>query len=344
MHDVVIVGGGPSGCEVARLVSEEGYDALVIEEHSKIGIPTQCAGLVSFRIGGIPEKLILNRIKVAKFCCRNEYFEVKSRIPMFVIDRKGYDVFVAERAISAGAKLKMGIRFLNFKNGKVVTNRGNYQTKILIGADGPNSSVAKVAGIKLPKNLLKAVQAHMKSNFEPNVVELWFGSDTAPGNFAWVVPENEEEARVGLMMDDNPSPYFEKILKKRFGNSKTRNRIGGVIRYGLIEKSVANNILLVGDAAAMVKPFSLGGLVYGQIGSEFAGRACIKALEQEDFSKKFFLKNYDFLWKEKLKFPIMKGLLLKKNFSIFQDTPAFFKIIRECGIAKLALFLDVDLL
>jgi len=344
MYDVIVVGAGPSGCEVARLISKNGYEVLVVEEHSKIGIPTQCAGLVSFRIGKIPKKLILNKVKVAKFCCKNSCFYINSKRPMYVIDRRGYDLFLAENAKKAGAEFKLKTRFLSFKNGKVVTSKRKFLTKILVGADGPNSSVARSLGIKLPRNLLRAVQARVKSNFEQDTVELWFGSNIAPNNFAWVVPENERIARVGLACSNNPNQYFEKFLKKRFGKVKIIDRIGDVIRYGLIEKSAADNVLLVGDAACQVKPFSLGGLIYGKIGAKFAAKACIEALENNDFSENFLLKNYDFEWKRKLKLPIIKGIVIKKIFSLFQDNPTFFKTIEDINIAKLASFLDVDLL
>ena len=342
MYDVIVIGAGPSGCEVARLVSKNGYDTLVIEEHPKIGIPTQCTGLVSFRIGKIPKKLILNKVKVAKFCCKNSYFYINSKKPMYVIDRRGYDLFLAKKAKKVGVEFKLKTRFLSFKRGKVITSKGKFLTKILVGADGPNSSVARAVGIKLPKNLLKAVQAKVKSNFESNSVELWFGSNIAPNNFAWVVPENEEIARVGLVCSDNPNQYFEKFLKKRFGKIKIIEKIGDVIRCGLIEKSVAKNVLLVGDAACQVKPFSLGGLIYGKIGASFAANACIKALEVNDFSENFFLKNYDILWKKKLRIPMMKGMFFRKLFSAFQNNELFFSFVKDFGLVNLARFLDVD--
>ena len=341
--DVVIVGAGPAGCRTAETVVRKGYDVLVLEEHPKIGKPVQCTGLVSKKIGEIPKEIIVNKIKRAKFCCGDAYFEIKSKQKMLLLDREKYDVWLAERAEKAGAKFKLSTRFLGFEDGKILTNKGKIETKILVGADGPNSSVAKAVGIKLPKNLLFALQVNVNSRFDSDLVELWFGNDIAPGSFAWVVPENEELARVGLLTEKNPNFYLENFLKKRFGKIETKNKTGDVLRYGMIEKSISNRVLLVGDAACQVKPFSGGGLVYNKISSEIAGKAIIKSLEENDFSEEFLLENYEKKWKEKLFWPIMQGMFLKSTFSKFSN-PFIFDLIKLFKIAKLARFIDVDFL
>jgi len=344
MYDTIVIGAGPSGCRTAEILANKNYEVLVLEEHSQIGKPVQCAGLVSHRIGKIPKQIILNRIKKARFFCGKKYFEVKSKKPVYVIDRGKYDKFRTRKAKEAGVKFKLNTRFLDFKNGKVITTKGNYKTKILVGADGPNSTVAKISKIKLPENLLKAVQVRVKSNFDSSAVELWFGSDIAPSLFAWVIPESKNIARVGLMTDKNPNKYFEKFLRERISDAKTMDKIGGIGRYGLIKKSVTKNVLLVGDAACQIKPFSMGGIIYGQIGAKYAGEACIKALKVNDFSEKFLKKNYDKRWKKELAGPIRKGLLIKKIFSNILNKSYSFELIKKLKITKFSSFLDMDFL
>jgi len=338
-----VVGAGPSGCRTAEIIAREGYEVLILEEHPKIGEPVQCTGLVSKRIGKIPKSIILNKIEKARFFCGENFFEIDSKEPMFVLDRRNYDLWLAERAKKAGAEIKTSTRFIDLKNGIIFTTKGKFQTKILVGADGPNSSVAKKARIKQPENLFFALQVKVKSTFDDNSVELHFGSNIAPSGFAWIVPENEKIARVGLMSNKNPNNYLETFLKKRFGKIEFHEKIGDVLRFGIIEKSVKGNVLLVGDSACQIKPFSGGGLVYNKICSEVAGKAIVKALEEENFSEKFFIENYDKKWKEKLIWPIRKGLILKWIFSNF-SSPTAFSIVRNFGLTKIAGWLDVDFL
>lgn len=342
--DVIVVGAGPAGCRTSEIIAKHGYEVLILEAHPTIGALVQCTGLVSKKIGKILKRIILNKIKKARFYSGTEYFEIKSKQPMLLLDRREYDIFLANKARKAGATIKFSTRFLNFKNYTVFTNHGKFETKMLVGADGPNSSVAKSVGIKLPKNLLCGMQVNVESRFDSNTLELHFGSKTAPGSFAWVVPENENIARVGLMTTKNPNKYLDRFLKRRIGDTKTFNKTGDVIRYGMIEESVSDHVLLVGDAACQVKPFSLGGLVYNKIGAEVAGRAIVKALEQNNFSKEFLSKNYDEKWKEELAWPINQGMLFKWIFSQISDKPLIFDIIRALNLPKFANLLDIDFL
>ena len=353
-YDLVVVGAGPAGCRTAQIVAKAGYKVLVVEEHGEVGVPTQCTALVSEKIGEIPKEIIVNEINTAKFCSDGNSFEIKSKDPMYLLDRCGFDKFIYRQAVDSGAEFKLNTHFLSYeKIGdtadalRVKTSNGNFETKILVGADGPNSNVARVADLRLPKKLLYLMQVRAKVKCDPETVEMWFGSDIAPGNFAWVVPENESYVRIGMMSNASPKELFEKFFDKRTGYSlrdvvKISNRIGDVIRYGLIEKSATSRILLVGDAAAQIKPFSAGGLVYGQICAKFAGKACIKALQKNNFSEKFLTEEYDKKWKNELSGGIKKGLFFKKVFKSIQDRPFAFSLIKKTRLAVLASFFDID--
>lgn len=343
-YDVIIIGAGPAGCRTGEIISSRGYSTLIIEEHSTIGSPAQCTGLVSSRIGKISKKIILNKIKNAKFCSGKSFFEIGSKEKVYVIDRAGFDKFTATKARSAGVEFRLKTRFSSLKNDIVFAGGRKYKTKILVGADGPNSSVAKARKIKLPGNIVAGMQARVNGDFKHDTVELHFGSGIAPEMFAWIVPENENIARIGLLTNENPAKHFQKFIEKIAGKVKMQDKFGDIVRYGLIEKSCADKTILVGDAACQIKPFSAGGLVYGQIGAKYSGEACVKAIEQNDFSEEFFLENYDAKWKKELAGPIRKGIMFKKIFTKIADKPLLFSVVKNMKITKLASFLDMDFL
>ena len=70
-YDAIIVGGALAGSRTAELLTRNGRNVLLIEEHEKIGLPCKCTGLVSWRtpdiLKKIPQRLIVNKLDKGKF-------------------------------------------------------------------------------------------------------------------------------------------------------------------------------------------------------------------------------------------------------------------------------------
>lgn len=355
MYDVVVVGAGPAGSRTAELIARDGFKVAILEEHPEVGKPIQCSGLVSHRIfelSGASDNVIVNVTKKARFYSPNgKFIELKSKKPVYVIDREKFDKELSIKATEAGAEIKRFTKFENYKITKdlikIKTSEGMIESKILIGADGPHSTVAETSKLKLPENILVGVQSTIKSEFETDIVELWFGSEISPDFFGWVIPENENWARVGLASNKNSLNYFKNFLRIRFNQElEHKNDLAGVIRYGLIESSASDRIILVGDAASHVKPFSGGGIVYGLICAGMASDACKKSFKENNYSKKFLKENYDDVWKKKLFLPIKKGIMISKVIHSFSDNQLnfLFATLRKSKFTKLMEFTDMDLL
>lgn len=335
--DALIVGGGPSGLLTGSLISKKGFKTIVLEEHGEVGRPEQCAGLVSWRIGEIPQNLVLNKVKTARFRLGRGRFEVRSKREMLVIDRSGYDKHLAEKAVEEGVEIRTGERVISLREGGVETGRGNrYSGRIIVGADGPNSIVAKLTGLKQPANLLFATQCVANGVFEQDVVELCFEPEFSKDAFAWVIPLSVSRARVGLLTRDNPIPRIRLLLRRLGLEAVDNGLVGDSIRFGIMDRTAADRVVLVGDAACQVKPFSLGGLVYSRICSKIAGDACTAALEENLFKEAFLAKAYDYEWKKAIGGALRKGLEARTLFNIMRRIPSSFTIARVLGLNLLA--------
>ena len=47
---ITIVGAGPAGSYLAYLLAKQGKEVTILEEHSKVGAPVQCTGIVTHSI------------------------------------------------------------------------------------------------------------------------------------------------------------------------------------------------------------------------------------------------------------------------------------------------------
>jgi len=328
VYDVAVIGAGPVGSRTAELIAKRGYKVALVEKNAEVGLPIQCTGLISSRLTDIitdlPDNVILNRVGKARFFATSAGFELQSKRPFYVVDREKLDKFLFLRARQAGASADVSILFKDFEHTSegdedfltLHTSKGKVQTKILIGADGPVSTVASKAGLERPANMLTGVQITAQGEYDPDAVELIFSNELTPDFFGWVVPLDEKQARIGVAARQNALPSLKTLVEKRTGGlikaADVKPDVAGKINFGLMERTSAERMMVVGDAACQVKPFSGGGVVYGLLGAGYCANAAVKALKSGDFSAEFFKQEYDDAWKSHLAKPIKRGLLYRK--------------------------------
>ncbi|MBU2634221.1 MAG: NAD(P)/FAD-dependent oxidoreductase [Nanoarchaeota archaeon] len=252
---ITIIGGSVAGGYLGSLLND---DVRIIEEHKKIGEPVQCTGIVSNDFKDlIKEKsFIVNKIKNVELNSSNEKLFFKLKKEDFVLDRRGLDKYLVDKAVDNGADLVFG-KFLDF-NGKVITNQKKYNTDVLVGADGGMSQVAKVSGLYGERKFLVGKQVRCKMKNDGDVYRVFFN---IPEFFSWIVPESEDICRIGCASYKNVDVYFNKFLKK-FDVKVLENNYGLIPKYGGMRTS-KDNVYLVGDAALQIKDLTGGGIVPG---------------------------------------------------------------------------------
>lgn len=320
-YDVLVVGGGPVGCLVAKIVSQQGFSVGLFEEHEEVGVPVRCAGLVSPRVmdlAGASNTLILNKISGARIYSPGGHSLSigGKKIQAFSIDRAQFDRDLANQAASAGAKLWLGNRVAGINKTNIVLKTGEeIGFQFLVGADGPTSLVARSCNLIFPQERIYGINAEFSLEHDSSMVDIFFGKSISPGFFSWVIPAGEK-VKVGLGVSPGykPRKFFMAFLKK-LGIKEQPHYHVGIIPLNPIERLYRNNIILVGDAAGQVKPSSGGGLYPGLVGASHCGNALIQALEKGDN-----LSSYYSAWHAEIGKEIKRGLFLRRLFLRIDDT------------------------
>lgn len=313
--DVVVVGGGPAGCLVSGILAKRGFNVVVVEEHGEVGNPACCTGIVGVEglkeVGIKPSSWVLEKLRGAViYPPSNEPIELtRGKVEAFVIDRAEFDRSLSREAAEAGATFLFKSRCVNVKIGSspVVelkgTNAGEISTRLVIGADGPSSVVARRAGLIKSEKYLKCAQAEVIADTRDDIAEVYFGRSFAPGFFGWLV-KSGSVCRVGLgAMKGNPLQMLRTlverhpVISKKVEKTRTLDISVGLIPEPFSRKQYSDRVLLVGDAAGHVKPLTGGGLYIGLSCAKLAAEVAAHALEGEPDEKS--LQAYDKKVREK---------------------------------------------
>jgi len=340
-YDTVVVGAGPIGGYVAGKIAEKKYNVIIFEKNKQIGTPVKCAGLVSPRVFNFldiqKEEVIQNTLKGANIHSPSGNILTigGNRIHAYAIDRTKFDNEIIKKSKEKGAQVFLDSNVLSAqKIGEHIeittSKKHEVKTKLVIGADGPYSKIRDRFILPEPKEFLRGIGAEItNTNLNPEFVEIFVGEKIAPGFFAWIIPTNNKgtKARVGLCISQNinesPKFYFQNFLKNKNSSKLLENieivkYMGGVIPLGFLKKTYTSNVLVVGDAAAQIKPTSGGGIYTGLLSASHCAKVALEALQKNNFSTQF-LKKYHKLWYADIGMELFLGMRFRKIFKNLTD-------------------------
>lgn len=272
---IAIIGAGPVGSYLAYLLAKNGKEVEVYEEHSSIGKPIQCTGILTngiLDLMDIDEKFVDNVIRKARIFSPDGKFVDFNINDNFIVNRTKFDSFLADKAKKLGVKYYTDSKFLDCDDkDKVkfrIENKGKIVEKeadVLVGADGVYSKVAKSVGLYEGRKFFIGMQARVKGKFDSEVIEFY----THHGCFAWLVPEGKDVVRLGIASFDRAKEYFDGFFKQRVKDCELIEYQSGLIPvYDPNLKISKGNVYLIGDAATQVKATTAGGIVPGMIAAK----------------------------------------------------------------------------
>ncbi len=305
--DIVIIGAGPAGSCAARAAAQRGAKVLLIDRRQRLGIPVQCAEFVPqgvSRHASFSSTCIMQRVeKMVTHLPGRIAYEMKS--PGYMLDRSLFDKELAVCAILSGAKISVGTKAVGLSPAGLVVEQGSKKetisSKVFIGADGANSSIARFVGQPSLKTIV-ALQYEVVLSEPQNHVDVYFHQDYE-GGYGWFFPKGKTaNAGVGVVSSKASQlpdllGHFLDLLRecKKLQGIQIVSKTGGSIPCESYQKGFFKNVLLIGDAAGHAHPITGAGILNAVLGGEIAGRIAAEAIERGDLR---YLENYETEWRE----------------------------------------------
>ncbi|MFQ5511766.1 MAG: geranylgeranyl reductase family protein [Candidatus Krumholzibacteriia bacterium] len=342
--DVAVVGCGVAGGLLAGRLARDGISVIALEKRPRVGVPVRCgeaAGSRSEMSHFIPvdESWIVADINAARMYAPDGRY-VEKRLPGvgLMLRRDVFDQALARQAAEWGADVRTWneVTALTWRGDAVtgVTVKNHHtgttydvEARLVVGADGIEGWCgrwAKLAGHLRPRNIHSAIEYLLEGgDFPDDVIELYLGTDCAPGGYAWVFPKGPGRANVGLGVHPTKArrgtarEYLDRFVAARYPRASVLRVVaGGVSGSKPLETMVADGVLLVGEAGRQNNPFSGGGIMNALEGADEAHRVVLAAFERDDLSPKS-LRAYDRAWHDR------NGHLIQKFFKLRE---LFFKL------------------
>lgn len=295
VYDVIVAGLGPAGATVARALAGRGIRVLGLDK-ARFPRHKPCGGCLSRKIERILEpdfrSLVERDIYGMTFCLKNgAAVHIRDHAPVaYTITRSRFDTYLVDKARRAGAKILEEETVKGFRSDgntvEVITDRGHYRARVIVGADGANSVIARSAGLPhlgwkgvLLEGEVSIPLKRLNTLIDEVIIE--FG--IIPFGYGWIFPK-ADHLSIGVgglhRKIGNPKPHYREFLRRHriLEDIREEKLYGHTLPvYTKRRPFSRGNCLLVGDATGLVDPFIGEGIYYairsGQIAAEVIASA-----------------------------------------------------------------------
>jgi geranylgeranyl reductase len=317
-YDVVVVGGGPSGATAAEDLARSGHKVAFIDRDGRI---KPCGGAVPPRLIEdffIPDAQIVAKVNTARMISptgRQVDIPIENGY-VGMVDREHFDEFLRKRAKDAGAHRYTGT-FTKIERDadgthvvyrdKISGNEMKLSTKLVIGADGARSNVARAEikdGDKIPyviayHEIIEAPAA--TATYDPARCDVIYDGRISPDFYGWVFPHGgQASVGMGSLIKSVDVKKATADLRAASGltDCKTIRKEGAPIPLKPLDCwDNGKDVVLAGDAAGVVAPSSGEGIYYAMVGGRVAATAAAATLasgrvKDLQLARKLFMREH----------------------------------------------------
>ncbi len=293
--DVAVVGAGPGGLAAAHAAATAGARTIVFERAAHPRYKTCGGGLIGTSLGiAAPRISVPARDTVSAITFtdrgRRPFTRRAARTPLLtMIRRDDFDHAWYRAAVEAGATVRQNAQVravdqdadrasVKLADGSVVT------AGTVIGADGSAGITSRHVGVTFDQQDLGlevelAATAADRRAWRGRVLLDW---GREPGSYGWVFPK-DDELTVGVIMAKGRGAETKQYLARfldglGLADREVRRDSGHLTRCRTADAPLhRGRVMVVGDAAGLLEPWTREGISYALRSGTWAGAAAARA-------------------------------------------------------------------
>jgi geranylgeranyl reductase family protein len=328
-----------------------GHSVAVLEKKEAPGEHVCCTGIISREcVSGfaVDKEIIIRWFRSVSFFSPSGQ-KLRLERPedqACAIDRAAFDAMMTDRATAAGADVRFGRQVSSIVPGKSgVTVRASIaggetelKARLAVVAAGYNPPLLKQLGLSHSRKYAAGAQTEVEAGGLTEV-EVYSGSDVAPGFFAWLVPLNGDRARVGLLAKKQPQSYLRRFLERLAADGRIKEGDyhieSRLLPLNTVSRSYGNRFILLGDSAGQTKPTTGGGIYFGLRCAAIAADVLHRALENDELNAPS-LAEYEKQWKGLLEPDTRLGRVARLFYERLSDSQldTAFSVLKQSGLIE----------